>query len=95
MSALGMYVRAHVVHGLDLLVEHGYLLRMPQAKKIHPDLFELRIRGKVAVRLLYGFFENKIYVHHGFIKKTNSLPRREIVTALKRRRNLDEYITYV
>lgn len=60
---------ARIVRLIDLLEEHGHLLDMPDSKSLGKGLFELRSRGKIHVRILYIFHNNKAYVVHGFIKK--------------------------
>jgi len=57
---------------------------MPYSKPISRNLFELRIRGKQEIRILYCFFDDKIYLLNAFIKKTKTTPNREIDVALKR-----------
>lgn len=70
-----------VLRMLDLLEEGGPTLRMPYSKKISSNLFELRIRGKVEVRVFYCFKGSLIHPLHAFIKKTQSTPRRELEVA--------------
>lgn len=68
----------------NLLEKHGPLLGMPHSKKLTSKLYELRIRGKQEVRIIYGFIGNKIYLLHGFLKKTQKTPAREIEIAEQR-----------
>ncbi|MDO8650499.1 MAG: type II toxin-antitoxin system RelE/ParE family toxin [Candidatus Berkelbacteria bacterium] len=68
---------------LDLLKEHGPTLRMPYSKKISSNLFELRIRGRIEVRIFHTLKNNLIYPLHAFVKKTQSTPHRELDTAEK------------
>ncbi len=60
---------AKVSHGIDLLEKHGRFVGMPHVKKLNKDLFELRVRGKEEVRIIYAFVKNKIYLLHAFKKK--------------------------
>lgn len=46
---------AKVGHAIDLLEQHGSILGMPHSKKLNSDIYELRIRGKQEIRILYGF----------------------------------------
>jgi len=71
-------------HEVDLLEKHGPFLKMPHSKKITRDLYELRIRGKQEVRIIYGFKENEIYLLHAFLKKTQQIPSKEIKIAEQR-----------
>ena len=62
----------------------GRLLAPPDSKKISKVLFELRVVGSIQVRLLYGFSENRALVIHGFVKKSEKIPPRELDLAHKR-----------
>jgi phage-related protein len=78
-----------VVWTIDLLENLGYLLRLPYCKKILKNIFELRIGGKVKVRLFYLFHKQQIIIIHGFIKKTPKLPKNELKTLTNKIKNLD------
>ena len=69
---------------IDLLEAHGSFLGMPHSIKITQDLYELRIRGKQEVRIIYGFVKKNIYLLHIFLKKTDKTPSKEIKTAEQR-----------
>lgn len=71
-----------------LLEEFGHKLPEPHAKYLGDDIFELRFRGKEGnVRVLYFFFyQNKVVLTNGFVKKTDKTPRRELDTAIERRK---------
>jgi len=73
---------------IDLLEEFGYGLGMPHSKKIKKNLFELRVRGKQELRIIYCFYENSIVLLHCFIKKSHRIPKRELNIALKKFKNL-------
>lgn len=79
---------AKVSSEVDLLKIHGPFLGMPHSKKITSDLYELRIRGKQEVRIIYAFLEKDIYLLHAFKKKTQKTPQKEMITALKRFKSL-------
>ena len=80
---------AKVFRAIDLLKIFGLDLRMPHSKKIKNGLFELRIRGKQEVRIFYTFHKMSIILLHGFVKKSQKTPQKEIQIALKRRSTLD------
>ena len=84
IKSLSASTIAKVIHGVDLLEKHGPFVGMPHSKKLGKDLFELRIRGNEEVRILYSFVNNKIYLLHGFRKKKQKIPHKEIDIALKR-----------
>lgn len=71
-------------HSFDLLEKHGPILGMPQSRKLTKDLYELRIRGKHEVRIIYCFIGKEIYLLHGFKKKTERTPTKEITIAQQR-----------
>lgn len=75
--------KSKVLRILELLEEYGPALRMPYSKKISSNLFELRVRGKIEIRIFYAFKQNLIYPLHAFVKKTQTTPRRELETALQ------------
>ncbi len=71
-----------------LLSEYGVLVREPYVKQFtgHKKLFEIRIRDKTGIsRILYfTHTERKLILLHGFTKKTNKTPEREIEIAKER-----------
>ena len=79
---------AKTIHVIDLLEKYGPQLGMPHARKLTADLYELRIRGRHEIRILYSFVKKDIYLLHAFVKKKQKTPRKEIDTALKRLQTL-------
>lgn len=69
---------------IEILDELGMHLGPPKLKKITKDIYELRIVGKISVRILCSFFKNEIYVLHAFIKKSQKIPRKELEKAIQR-----------
>ncbi|VAX20562.1 hypothetical protein MNBD_NITROSPINAE04-2592 [hydrothermal vent metagenome] len=72
-----------------MLLTYGpHNVREPYVKPIkgYKKLFELRAKGKSGIaRVFYFTFkERKIILLHGFVKKTDKTPAREIETAAKR-----------
>ena len=80
---------AKVIHTIDLLEEFGHRLGLPHSKKVRGELFELRVRGVQEIRILYTFHKSYIVLLHGFIKKSQKIPKKEINKALARLRVLD------
>ena len=80
MSELSPKLRAKVLRDLDLLEQFGNTLREPYSKQLEKDIFELRtIFGKDITRTLYFFFAGeKIVITHGFVKKQQKTPQKEI-----------------
>ena len=71
---------------VDLLLEFGPDLRMPQSRALGDGLFELRPRGREGIgRALYCFvIGRRVVVVHAFVKKTQATPDRELAIARKR-----------
>ena len=79
---------AKVLHSVDLLEMFGHRLTLPHSKKVHSELFELRIRGKQEVRIFYIFHGDEAILLHGFIKQSNRIPKKELDTALQKQKVL-------
>ena len=75
----------------ELLEQFGPQLRHPHTDDIGDDILELRFRGPEGqIRVLFFFFyKRRIILAHGFVKKTQKTPKKEIETARKRR---NEYL---
>lgn len=80
---------AKIGNKIDLLERFGHLLPMPYSKKVTDELYELRIRGRAEVRILYSFVSNEVILLHAFVKKQDKIPRKEIETAQSRLSALD------
>ena len=80
--------QAKVYRLLEKLPQYGYRLGMPFTKQVNSDLYELRVLGKVQVRLFYIFDYKSIIILHAFIKKTQKLPKKELKIALDRLKQL-------
>lgn len=75
---------AKILHSILLLKNGGPFLKPPYAKKLRSDLYELRIPGKIAVRIFYTMKGEEYYLLHAFKKKTQKTPAKEIKIALDR-----------
>lgn len=80
---------AKVLRTIDLLEIFGNKLVMPHSRKIKSQLFELRVRGAQEARILYAFRGSSAALLHGFIKKTDKIPKKEIEQALRKLKQLD------
>ena len=81
---------AKVGHTIDLLEKFGPVLGMPHSKKLTKELYELRIRGKGEVRIIYSFVKDSIYLLSAFKKQSQKTPKSEINLAFKRLRTIDK-----
>ncbi len=79
---------------IQLLEDNGIYLRGPHSKSLtgHKGLFELRSKqGHDIQRVFYfHFVENTFVLLHGFTKKGQKTPEKEIQIALRRRKDYFE-----
>ena len=91
LNSLDIKMRNKILMILNVLQERGNQLREPYSKHLEDGIFE--VRGKVGndiSRVLYFFYYNgKIIMTNGFIKKTQKTPMSEIELAKKYR---NEYL---
>ena len=85
LDSLDIDHRAKVEHNLKRLEENGNRLRMPLSRPLEDGIFELRTQFKDGIsRICYFFFVGqKIILTHGFTKKTEKTPRKEIDIAIQ------------
>ncbi len=80
----------HYFSKVHLLETFGHKLPMPHAKKIDSKekIYELRFNDRAGiVRVLYFFFDgNNTILTNAFIKKRQKTPRKEIETAISRKK---------
>lgn len=81
---------AKVMRDIELLGEYGTALHEPQTKHIDGAIWELRTKFSTNIYRIFYFIRqnNKIVLLHGFTKKTQRTPQREIDLAKKR---MDDY----
>jgi phage-related protein len=73
--------------GIDMLRSHGVSLGRPWAAPLGKGLWELRIRTRRQLRILYFLTTTKTFVLlHAFVKKTREVPESEIQIATRRMR---------
>lgn len=75
-----------VLYLIELLATYGNNLREPHSKHLQDNLFELRAKtANRTERVIYCFIDGKnCILLHGFTKKTNKTPKRELTTATER-----------
>ena len=71
---------ARYFHLTDLMTTFGSNLGMPHTKVIATGLFELRIKGKEGIaRVFYcTLIGKRIVMLHGFVKKGQKMPSKEL-----------------
>ncbi len=77
-ESLEASIRPRAGRTFELLEQYGHALGMPHSKALGGGLFELRIIGKVSVRFAYAFYAGRIWMLHGFVKKTSGTPKQDI-----------------
>lgn len=90
LESLTDKMQAKAIREIDLLEEFGTLLPKPHAKSIegkkYKGLWELRVKVATDIARTFYFLanSNKFVLLHGFIKKDESTPERELEIARKR-----------
>lgn len=91
IDRLDAAARSKTVRQIELLAAYGVELGMPHAKMLGDGLFELRVRGKREVRVFYVHIATKrIVLLHGFVKKTQTTPKKELQLARKRQQEVTQ-----
>jgi phage-related protein len=84
-------IKARIINIVDLLIEHGpHNVREPYVKHIKGKLFEIRAKGKDGIARVFYFTMTgqRIVLLHGFIKKTQKTPEKELETAVVRMKEI-------
>lgn len=86
LNSLDEKARLKVSRTFELLEQFGLEGAYPHAKKLTgTQLWELRILGSDSIRMFYVTIPGKIFLLlHGFKKKTQRTPTKEITIAQKR-----------
>ena len=76
---------AKALRDIDVLEKYGIALTEPHVKHIKGKLWELRIKSASDISRVFYFIHvgKNIVLLHGFVKKTQKTPNREIETANK------------
>lgn len=87
LNSLDVKMRAKMFGMIGLLQEKGNQLREPYSKHLDDGIFELRCKvGSNITRVLYFFYyEGKIILTNGLVKKTQKTPPDAIKLAKQRR----------
>lgn len=84
--------RSKILRNFDLLKRYGLQLGMPYVRSMGDKLFEVRAKDEKGIyRVLYFADTGKRFVMlHGFTKKTQKTPEKEIALARKRMKELKD-----
>ena len=85
--------QAKVARLLDLLERYGIQLGMPYVKNFSGGVLELRVRGgrarqEIRIFLTTDKTASIIYLLHAFVKQTQKTPKKEIIIAKTRQKQL-------
>lgn len=91
LDSLNSRQAANIIEAMELLKNFGFQLKEPYIKFVGDKLYELRVKDPDGIyRVLYFAASGKRFVMvHGFIKKTQKLPAKELAKAKKR---MKEYL---
>ena len=92
VDSLPVGIRAYYARITEAMRQYGPNLGLPYTRAMGDELFEIRARGKEGIaRIFYGtVVRGKIIILHGFVKKTDKTPRRELATARRRLREVQD-----
>lgn len=83
LDGLDIKMRQKMLRSIQALQDMGISLRMPLSESLEDGIFELRAKSGTNIsRVMYFFIiGNRAVLTHGFIKKTQKTPRRELQRA--------------
>jgi len=84
-------IKGRFMRVVQMLEEYGSNLGMPYTRSMCKGLFEIRAKGKEGIgRAFFCYIkDNRAIILHGFIKKTEKTPRKELRLA---KRRMDELL---
>ena len=87
VKSLDRGLKSKTMRSIGLLRTKGHLIGEPETKHLEDGIFELRTTmGNNAGRILFFFcVGDKAVLTHGFVKKAQRTPRREIAKAKRYR----------
>lgn len=87
LDAFPLDIRASFQRIVELIQSHGLeCVREPYVRHLEGPLWEMRMKGRrgIARAIYVTAIGRRVVVVHVFEKKTQKTPRREIITAMKR-----------
>lgn len=86
VEKLPLETQGRIRNAFRLLEEFGPQVGLPHLKSIknYKPLREIRILGEASVRLICVLQKQTFFILHGFRKKSQRIPKRELETALRR-----------
>ncbi len=75
---------------LGLLERHGNTIKYPHTKYVANGVFELRVIGRIHIRIFFVFKDGEAFILHAFAKKTEKIPKKEIDYVLSLKKKLQD-----
>lgn len=88
--AMPAKIQARMIRLLELMEKHGANLGPPHTESMGDGLFEIRAKAQEGIgRGLFCYLKDRqIVVLHAFVKKTQKTPKRELILARARQREV-------
>lgn len=86
LDSLTIKQQRKITRVINYIESYGLIFAIPHIKKLTgTPLWEIRVLGQDNMRVFYAtLFSDSILLLHGFVKKTQQTPSKEINTALDR-----------
>ena len=90
IDSLPLKAKARTVKSLDLLESYGIQMGEPHVKNVGRKLWELRVKAEEGIfRFFFTVKKNRIIILlHGFQKKSERIPKRELGIAIRRMKEI-------
>ncbi len=78
--------------GKDVMkVEYGWPLGMPVCRPLGDGLYEVRtdLSSRRIARVLFSIYRNQMVILHGFVKKDQRTPKKDLALAKRRKRQVE------
>jgi len=88
----GLSKKDRTLIGKDVMkVEYGWPLGMPVCRPLGNGLYEIRtdLSSRRIARVLFFIYRNQMVLLHGFIKKDQKTPKKDLTLARNRKRQVD------
>lgn len=84
IASLSKNTHSKISRAINVLEAYGPDIGMPRARRMSNNLWELRIKGLENIRFFYCAKNESVILLHGFKKKTQKTPAKELEIAKKR-----------
>ena len=87
---LDIKTKAKILKNIEMLKEFNINLKAPYVKPLEDKLYELRTKDSKGIyRIIYFAYTNRVFfLLNGFVKKTQTAPRKEIELAKLRMKEI-------